>query len=253
MVNSHQRMKLQSNNETTSTIFAARRFLQWRIPGMTAMIAVVVALVQPRHQNSYRLWTARDSCASVVHLWKHPATLWRFSHKEIQTTRTSLKLCTLCRSLQYSFWKKRVQHYDDFQGLEETALQGCWCFQTVSSWRFSMEDHDCPPIGADPTRIRFPRLFMWFAENTSTKSGYLDHLRKVGMCLCQYALTWYFIDFIPDYFEHLFNPLAPACETDPSSEASFRLVGDWLETCNLHLQCYQGSGIKLQIIFKDYT
>ena len=33
--------------------------------------------------------------------------------------------------------------------------------------------------------------------------------------------------------------------TDPSCQASFRLVGSWLKACNLEHQCYQGMGAKL--------
>lgn len=94
-----------------------------------------------------------------------------------------LKLCSLCKSLKYNFWKDRIQHYDDFQGLQESALLGCWCCRTVcEQLAISIEDFNSPPVVANPDDLKVPHLLMWFAENTSTKSRYLDHLRKVGMC-----------------------------------------------------------------------
>jgi hypothetical protein len=159
-----------------------------------------------------------------------------------------VKLCKLCKALHHNSKKDRIQHYDDFQGLQESAQQGCWCCWTVCKQLvLSMEDHDCPPIEADPKHLKIPCLLIWFANQTHTKTGYLDHLRQIGMCLVQIlpGLMPFFTNFAQDYLEYIFKPRPRACASHPSSETSFRLIKDWLKTCDLKHQCYQGNGVKL--------
>jgi hypothetical protein len=157
-----------------------------------------------------------------------------------------LKLCKLCRALMRSSEKRRMQHYDNFQSLKQSGERGCWCCWTVcKQFAVSVEDHDSPPLDSDPSNLKNPRLLLWFAEQTWTKTGYLDHLRQIGKCPSYMSLFNGLTDFTQDYFEYIFKPRPRACETHPSSNASFCLIKGWLESCNLHHRCYQGTGVKL--------
>lgn len=93
-----------------------------------------------------------------------------------------LQLCELCRALPSSGSTiPRIQHHDNFLDLRRSGEQGCWCCLTVcEQLAISIQDHDSPPLNSDLTHLKIPHLLLWFAEQTWTETGYLDHLRQIG-------------------------------------------------------------------------
>jgi hypothetical protein len=144
-----------------------------------------------------------------------------------------LHLCQLCKDLKRGSGDIRIQHYDNFQSLENSAQRECWCCRKVSDqFARSTEDHDIPFARSDPSDLevylKIPHILLWFAEHTSTKTGYLDHLRQIGMQFIKPSVM-IFINVIKDYCEYIFKPRLRHCETQPSSQARFCLIGDWFK------------------------
>jgi hypothetical protein len=92
-----------------------------------------------------------------------------------------LELCELCGDIKRGFRDRRTKHYES---LKRSGQQGCWCCWTIGEQLArSIEDHDFPPITLDPIHLKVPRLLLWFAGQTWTETGYLDHLRQIGKSL----------------------------------------------------------------------
>jgi Fe-S-cluster-containing hydrogenase component 2 len=93
-----------------------------------------------------------------------------------------LQLCGLCSALpQWGCTAPRIRHHDNFLNLKRSGEQGCWCCFTVCEQLvISIQDHDSPPSSSHLAHLKIPHLLLWFAKQTWTKSGYLDHLRQTG-------------------------------------------------------------------------
>jgi hypothetical protein len=96
-----------------------------------------------------------------------------------------MQLCELCRALpQWGSTTPRIRHHGNFLNLKRSGEHGCWCCSTVvEQLATSIQDHDSPPSNSHLTHLKIPHLLLWFAEQTWTESGYLDHLRQIGMRL----------------------------------------------------------------------
>jgi hypothetical protein len=101
-----------------------------------------------------------------------------------------LKLCWRCKVLKYKLWG-RATHYHNYTSLRASASNGCWCCQVITEQlATAMEDNAHRPALHHPSDLKTPRLLMWFADNTRTKSGYLDSFQGLGMCLNTDYITW---------------------------------------------------------------
>jgi hypothetical protein len=79
------------------------------------------------------------------------------------------KLCLRCKPLKRSYGtpKKRIQHYDDYAVLTDSAAAGCWCCGAVAAqFDVALQDAETPPAIHVSSDLKVPRLFMWFAERT---------------------------------------------------------------------------------------
>ncbi len=93
-----------------------------------------------------------------------------------------LRLCMRCKAIKYSRSSIRIQHYDDFHSLEASADRGCWLCQAIQKQLLeSIEHRDKPPALESLEDLPIPRLLMWFAERTETRSGFLNNLRGKSM------------------------------------------------------------------------
>jgi hypothetical protein len=121
-------------------------------------------------------WASRSETRTSFLLYE------RFIFAGREVPLPNLQLCELCRALpQWGSTIPRIHHYDNFLDLKQSGEQGCWCCLTVcQQLAISIQDHDSPPLNPDLTHLKIPRLLLWFAEQTWTESGYLDHLRQIG-------------------------------------------------------------------------
>jgi len=124
-------------------------------------------------------WASRSETRTSFLLYN------RFVFAGCKVPLPNLQLCELCGALpQWGSTNPRIQHHDNFLDLKQSGEQGCWCCLTVcQQLAISIQDHDSPPLNSDLTHLKIPRLLLWFAEQTWTESGYLDHLRQIGMRL----------------------------------------------------------------------
>jgi hypothetical protein len=77
--------------------------------------------------------------------------------------------------------KKRIQHHDDYTALTDSAAAGCWCCGAVAAqFDVALQDAETPPTIHVSSDLKVPRLLMWFAERTWTKTGYLDPFQRMS-------------------------------------------------------------------------
>ena len=96
----------------------------------------------------------------------------------------------------------------------------------------------------NPGDLKVPRLLMWFARHTETKEGYLDHLKENGMNHC--AACWTVSEqYFSGYGQYIYSNNPRPLHYDLSSNASFTIATDWIETCNKKHRCYQGQDASL--------
>jgi hypothetical protein len=92
-----------------------------------------------------------------------------------------LHLCSKCNTLRRWPSSLRVRHYDDLKSLEASAAGDCWlCRVICAELRATIQHRDDPPDVTWREDIDHPKLILWFAERTETKSGFLDSMRGKG-------------------------------------------------------------------------
>lgn len=92
-----------------------------------------------------------------------------------------LHLCLKCNILRRWPTSRRIRHHDDLKSLEASATGHCWLCRTIYEELMVTNQHrDDPPEVTWPEELDCPKLIMWFAERTETKSGFLDSMRGKG-------------------------------------------------------------------------
>jgi hypothetical protein len=92
-----------------------------------------------------------------------------------------LHLCLKCSTLRRWPESRRMQHHDDLKSLEASAAGNCWlCRVIYAELMASLQHRDDPPEISWPDDLAHPKLILWFAERTETKSGFLDNMRGQG-------------------------------------------------------------------------
>jgi hypothetical protein len=140
---------------------------------------------------------------TLFHLYRSMAAIYEHSIlARWKLAMPGLRLCKSCRVLKRGLRDVRYQHYDSFQGLETSGRQGCWCCSIVSEQFIkSIDDHDVPLVISDLRQLKVPHLLLWFAEQTWMETGYLDHLRQIGMYRMLAFFILLYVDIEKDYFE----------------------------------------------------
>lgn len=95
-----------------------------------------------------------------------------------------LKLCWRCKLMKYKCWSGKSRHHPDYESLAASSLRGCFCcLIAVQQLATAMEDNANPPVVNDPSDVsllKAPLLLMRLANNTTSRTGYLDGLRGLG-------------------------------------------------------------------------
>ncbi|KAH8647038.1 heterokaryon incompatibility protein-domain-containing protein [Tricladium varicosporioides] len=134
-----------------------------------------------------------------------------------------LSLCWRCKALKYRPRKSKIRHYDDYKTLEHSGSRGCWVCKTIcDQFLLSKQHRESPPVLDNPGDLNVPRLLIWFARHTEIKEGYLDQLKEKS------------------YSQYIYSSDPRSLHHDLSSNASFTIATDWIETCNKEHRCYQG-------------
>ncbi|CAI9634131.1 unnamed protein product [Alternaria burnsii] len=104
-----------------------------------------------------------------------------------------------------------MQHFDNAAQLKVSGSKGCWlCHAVNEQFRQSQAEFENPPKHHRPDDLRTHHLLLWFAERTETSSGFLDQLRGKS------------------YISYIYGRHTRDVALDPSSEASFDLVKEWV-------------------------
>lgn len=92
-----------------------------------------------------------------------------------------LHLCLKCSILRRWPASRRMRHHDDLKSLETSAAGCCWLCRAIYAELIASHQHrDDPPEVTWPEELERPKLILWFAERTETKSGFLDSMRGRG-------------------------------------------------------------------------
>ncbi|CZR55669.1 uncharacterized protein PAC_05557 [Phialocephala subalpina] len=136
-----------------------------------------------------------------------------------------LKLCWRCKALKYRA-RGKPKHHATYKRLRSSAAKGCWLCQAVDyQLGIALQDQAKPPDLTNQVELqmaRIPHLLLWFVDNTTTASGYLDELK------------------VSDYYQFVYGLQPRALQENPSSEATFKLIYGWLNLCIQDHHCYQG-------------
>jgi hypothetical protein len=128
--------------------------------------ALLFALVFFPIRNTY-VYFKPDYTTALINGYKRPII--------------GLHLCSKCSILRRWPAGRRMRHHDDLKSLEASAAGHCWLCRVIYAELMTTTQHrDDPPEVTWPEELDRPKLILWFAERTETRSGFLDSMRGKG-------------------------------------------------------------------------